>query len=80
MSKKFDLKLNGAGVRELLKSQEVQSLIIDKATEIRNRCGDGYEQDIRVGKLRARAMVWADTNKAKNENAKNNTILKAVKG
>lgn len=70
--------LNGDGVRQLLKSSEVQKLLKDKATEIRDRCGDGYEQDVHIGENRANAMIWAETHKAKRDNLKNNTILKAV--
>ena len=72
-------KLNRKGVKELMKSDEMQAILKDHATNIRNRCGDGYEQDIKTGKSRANAMVWADTYQAKSDNLKNNTILKAVK-
>lgn len=70
--------LNRAGVAELMKSAEMQTILKDKATAIRNQCGDGYEQDIYVGKNRANTMVYADSIKAKRSNAKHNTILKAV--
>ncbi|RRR49781.1 hypothetical protein EI999_09600 [Streptococcus suis] len=72
-------KLNSAGVRELMKSPEMQAVLTDKANAIRNRAGDGYESDIYVGKTRANAMVYADSFKAKRDNNKNNTLLKAVK-
>lgn len=76
---KLKFVLNKAGVRQLLKSEEMKSILTEKATGIRNRCGDGYEQDIYVGRNRANAKVWAETFKAKRSNLKNNTILKAVK-
>ena len=76
---KMQFKLNHAGVGQLLKSSEMQSLLTDRATEIRNRAGDGYEQDIYVGKTRANAMVRATTYQAKADNARNNTLLKAVR-
>lgn len=76
---KMKFKLNSDGVRELLKSQEMQSVLIEKATGIKNRCGEGYTQDVYVGKNRANAMVKAGTYQAKRDNLKNNTILKAVK-
>ena len=78
MSKKFEIKLDGAGIRAVLKSQEVQSMLTEKASAIRNRCGEGYTQSIYVGKNRANAMVSAETYEAMSDNAKNNTILKAV--
>ena len=62
-----------------MKSAEMQHVLEEKATAIRNRAGDGYKQDTYVGKTRANAMVYADSYKAKRENMKNNTLLKAVR-
>ena len=78
MSKNF--KLNRAGVRQLMQSQEMQAVLQEKASQITARCGDGYERDVMVGKNRANAMVRASTDAAKRDNSKNNTILKAVRG
>ena len=74
----FVFKLNRAGVRELLKSQEMQDILKKHATTIKDRAGDGYEQDIYIGKNRANAMVKAETFKARKDNSKNNTLLKGV--
>lgn len=76
---KNKFKLNYSGVGQLLKSAEMQSVLNEKAAAIKNRCGDGYEQDVYVGKTRANAMVSATSYKAKKENMKNNTLLKAVR-
>ena len=76
---KSKFKLNYAGVGQLLKSAEMQKVLEEKATAIKNRCGDGYGQDIYVGKNRANAMVYPDSYAAKRDNMKNNTILKAVR-
>ncbi|MDT2797074.1 hypothetical protein P7H47_07445 [Enterococcus cecorum] len=75
----FKFKLNRSGVRELMKSTEMQSVLTNYASNIRNRCGNGYEQDIYIGSNRANAMVSAATTKAKRDNKKNNTLLKAVR-
>jgi len=72
-------KLNRKGVADIMKSDGMQKILKDKASEIKNRCGDGFEQDIHVGKNRANAMVYAETIQAKKENLDNNTILKAVR-
>lgn len=72
-------KLNRKAVGDLLKSEEMQKVLENKATEIRNRCGDGYSQDVFVGKNRANAMVSAESFQAKHDNMKNNTLLKAVR-
>lgn len=76
---KNKFKLDYKGVGELLKSEAMQTVVNEYATNIRNRCGDGYEQDVRVGKKRAIAMVKATTYQAKSDNLKNNTLLKAVR-
>lgn len=77
MSNKF--VLNRKGVSELMKSAPMQTILKEKATAIRNRCGSGYKQDIYVGKNRANAMVSADSYSAKRDNKKNNTLLKAIR-
>lgn len=75
----FKFKLNRSGVSELMKSAEMQAVLTDKASAIRNRCGRGYEQDIYVGKNRANAMISAASWRARKDNEKNNTLLKAVR-
>ncbi|MER0122426.1 hypothetical protein ABPH35_02290 [Streptococcus sp. ZJ93] len=75
---KMKFELNRKGISDLMKSSEMQAILQKKAAAIRNRCGDGYEQDIYVGKNRANAMVSAKTVKARKDNSKNNTLLKAV--
>lgn len=77
---KFKFVLNRAGVRQLMQSEEMQSILKDKADAALNSLGEGYKSDIYIGKNRANAMVWADSIKAKRENLKHNTILKAVRG
>lgn len=76
---KLEFKLNRKGVAELMKSKEMQEVLREYATNIKNRCGEGYEQDMHIGKNRANAMVSAITYQAKSDNLKNNTILKAVR-
>lgn len=77
MAKGF--RLNQNGVANLMKSAEMQQVLKNHATQIKNRCGEGYEQDVFVGKNRANAMVSAETFQARRDNMKNNTILKAVR-
>ena len=76
---KMKFKLNSSGVRQLLQSAHMQTVLEQQASAIRNRAGIGYQQDTYVGKNRANAMVWADTHQAKRDNMKNNTLLKAVR-
>lgn len=76
-----DLKfeLNRAGVAALMKSGSMQKILKRHATRIKNKSGAGYEQDLYVGKNRANARVWADTQQAKKDNSENNTLLKSVR-
>ena len=75
---KFVFELNLKGVAELMKTQEMQDVLKEHATIIKDRVGDGYEQDVYVGRNRANAMVRTATFKARKDNSKNNTLMKAV--
>lgn len=74
-----NFKINKQGVSELMKSTPMQSVLSKKTKAIAARCGSGYETDIYIGKTRANASVGAKTKKAKRDNYKNNTLLKAVR-
>lgn len=77
---KVKFQLNRNGVRELLKSSEMQSICLDYANSALGRLGPGYEVSSHSGRNRVNAEVKAETFAAKRDNLKNNTILKAVKG
>lgn len=76
---KVKFELNRSGVASLMKSSNMQKVISKHATNIKNRSGQGYAQDVYVGKNRVNAMVWAETKEARKDNLENNTILKSVK-
>lgn len=76
---KIKFVLNRKGVNQLLKSTEVQSSLDSIADNIQSKAGVGYEKNSYVGKNRANAMVYADSIKAKVDNSKNNTLLKAAR-
>ena len=80
MSSSFKFKLNTKGVSEFLKSESFRKMISERANEIANRAGTGYEADTQIGQKRATGRVKAATAKAKKDNKKNNTLLKAVRG
>lgn len=75
----FKIKLNRAGVGELLKSAEVGRECEKHARDIAARCGDGYETDLYTGRTRVNASVWPVTGDAVHDNYKNNTLAKAVR-
>lgn len=76
---KFKFVLNKAGVRELMKSEEMQGILKDKADGALSSLGEGYKSDAYVGRNRANAMVYADSYQAKRDNLENNSILRAVR-
>lgn len=79
MSKSFRFELNRAGVRELLRSEKMQTMLEGEAKTIRDRCGDGYASDGHKGANRAKATVWTDTPEAMRDNMRNNTLLKGMR-
>jgi hypothetical protein len=77
---KLKVVLNSKGIREMLRSQEMQSICEEYASNALTRLGDGYAMDSYRGSGRVNAMVYADSYAAKKENIRKNTILKAVRG
>lgn len=77
---KVKFQLNRSGVRELLKSSEMQSICLNYANSALARLGPGYEVNSHSGRNRVNAEVRAETFAARRDNLKNNSILKAVKG
>jgi len=74
---KMQFKLNGAGVRELMQSGEMVSVLESYADEIAARAGGGY--NVHIGPTRANVSVVAETEEAAQDNYENNTLLKAVR-
>lgn len=77
---KVKVVLNKQGVKELLKSEEMKAICLEHANKAVNKLGPGYSAGAYVGQNRVNASVHADTPQAQAENAKNNTIMKAVMG
>ncbi len=76
----FKFELNRSGVRELMQSSEMMNICRGYADNARSKLGDGYEVTTHTGKTRVNAQVAASTYKARKENNRDNTILKAVFG
>lgn len=75
-------ELNRKGVSELMKSDEMRAILRSYGDEALSRLGDGYaasDSDTGSSK-RAKVKVEATTYKTRQDNLKNNTILKAVGG
>lgn len=76
---KLTIELNSSGVRELLRSAEMESFVEEKAKMIAMRCGEGYSTDTYRGKGRVNASIFAESSEAYRDNLDNNTLLKAVR-
>ena len=79
MSKSYRFELNKRGVLDLLQSDWAMEIVEAKANEVQARCGEGYEVTTHRGKGRCQASVHANTVKSRQENAQNNTLLKALR-
>lgn len=74
---KLRIKLRRKGVRELLQSQEILDACVELAQNAAARAGAGYEADSgHVGKTRASARVYPSSAAARQDNRRNNTLLK----
>ena len=74
---KIKVKLNYAGVQELLKGAEMEACLDEYADKMMRQLDDGYEVEHRETD-RAVVSVGAVTAKARAQNSKNNTLLKAL--
>jgi hypothetical protein len=73
------IKLNNAAFRELRTSEAVQADLAERAKRIADAAGEGFEVgDGEAARNRARASVVAVTAQAQAENARNNTLLRAL--
>lgn len=79
MAKKFEIVLDSAGIQQMLKSSEMQSVLQEHAKRIQGNCGAEYESSVSVGKKRAYGRVETATEHAFFSNMHNNTLLKGLK-
>ena len=73
-------ELNFQGVKELMQSPEMMDICKEYASKAQSKLGDGYEVTTHTGKTRVNSQIKAETYKARKDNAKNNSILKALRG
>jgi hypothetical protein len=70
--------LNRRGVRELLRSPEIQRDLRRRAEAIARVAGPGHEVDTQVGRNRARAAVITGTFEAAHNEATNRSLTRAI--
>jgi len=72
------VELNRAGVRDLLRSDEVEADLRRRATAIAAAAGDGYEVEMFRGQNRWRATVRTADEVARRDEAENRTLTAAI--
>ena len=78
MAKDVTFKLNLKGLNEFMKSSEVQAALDDAGEAVKKAAGDGYDTSSKKGRYIGFSNVFPDDDKAKRDNLKNNTLLKAL--
>lgn len=74
-----NFELNIEGLRDLMKSQEMQDVLKSHTDGMVQECGPGYNNDIYVGNFVALSSVYTETKEAYQDNLDNNTLLKVLK-
>lgn len=73
-----EIKLNKAGVRELLRSDWIMGICQEHASRIAQNAGTGYGTDAYTGKNRVNVSVFPEEYSARKDNLEHNTLLKAL--
>jgi hypothetical protein len=79
-NKKVKVKLNRAGVRDLLRSQELLDCCQSYANAALSRLGEGHAVTTYVGTNRVTVRLAATWNQTRSAALKGNTLLKALGG
>lgn len=75
---KTKITIDNKGLQELMKSKEMNGVLMECASKSLQKLGAGYEASEYTGKSRSNVSVYAVTKDAQKENLENNSILKAV--
>lgn len=76
---RITVNLDSAGVRQLLKSDEVQEYLHEVANGIKGRCSGDYKVDSRTGKYRTITRIKTNNEKTFRKNLKENELLKSLR-
>lgn len=72
------IKWHIKGFKALRKSREVTSDLLRRAKAIQATAGEGYMASPFTGRTRGRASVITETEEARADNARNNTLIRAI--
>lgn len=75
---KVKVVLDEAGIRQLLRSSELQEVCMEHARAIQQRAGSNYESEERSYPERKGAAVYPSNANGYYDNLNNNTLLKAM--
>lgn len=76
---KVHIELNSDGIVELMKSDEIMSVLESHGRSMVSSLGEGYSMSkYPNGKSRGNVSVYADSKEAYQDNMNNNSLLKAV--
>lgn len=78
MSSNITVKLNLAGINELMKSPEIQASLEYAGEAVAAAAGEGYETRSHVINWVAVTNVYPATREAAQDNYRNNTLQKAI--
>lgn len=75
---RVEIELNSEGIKELLKSEDMQSILSQYGADKARMAGTGYASEVHVFKRRAVVNIFPDTAEANKDNMENNTLLKVI--
>lgn len=78
MSKTVDFKLDINGLRELMKSAEMQTVLNEAGRAVAHNAGSEYGTRVHTASFVSIANVYPESKKAAREVYKNNVLLKAL--
>ena len=73
---KFELNL--PGLNELMKSDGMQSALLDAGSVVASNAGGDYAAEVHTANWIAISNVYPNSQEAAHDNFKNNTLLKAL--
>lgn len=71
-------ELNREGVRELLRSSEVEAVLLAEANIRASALGSGYSVNSLIGRNRVNVRIVAESKEAQAENLAENTLLQSI--
>lgn len=78
MAKQVRFKLNLPGLNELMKSKEMQDVLLEAGKAVAQSAGSDYAAEVHTASYIAISNVYPDSKEAAHENFKDNTLLKAI--